>query len=67
MSFRGPGERATGGHPDVIAWRGNRTVFVEYKSPSDGDARKQAGWVERAKAHGLITPDSFVIARSDVG
>ena len=32
--LRGPGERATGGHPDVIAWRGNRTVFVVYKSPS---------------------------------
>jgi hypothetical protein len=48
---------------DLIAWRGDQTIFVEYKGPGDRSSKSQAAWIEAALAAGVSPNDLlFVVA-----
>ena len=50
------------GHPDVMAWRGEETIFVEYKSAFDGGINdNQVAWFKGARRLRLATADNYVI------
>ena len=60
--FRGTSEAAVRGHPDVIAWRDDETIFVEFKSLFDvGLNQNQVDW-SAAKRLRLATAANYVIA-----
>jgi hypothetical protein len=61
--FRGTSEAAVRGHPDVIAWRDDETIFVESKSIFDGGlSQNQVDWFKAAKRLHLATAANYVIA-----
>lgn len=53
------------GHPDVMAWRGYQTVFIEYKSLFDrkGLSDDQLAWYQVAHRAGLATPDNYIVVK----
>jgi hypothetical protein len=49
------------GHPDVIAWRGDRVVAIESKSPTDALRPSQIEWFTRALQAGIQPADMGVV------
>jgi hypothetical protein len=48
---------------DVIAWRGDHTIFVEYQGPGDRASKSQGAWIDAALAAGVSPNDLlFVVA-----
>lgn len=50
-----------GGHPDVLAWRGNRVIALESKGPSDSLKASQIAWFARAVEAGIQSGDIGVV------
>jgi hypothetical protein len=46
-----------GGHPDIVAWKANRVVFIESKGPGDSVKASQAEWFKRAIVAGQPPED----------
>jgi hypothetical protein len=60
--FRGLSDKAVLGHPDVIAWRGDQTVFIEFKGLLDpGLKETQVQWFKAASRLGLVSAANYVI------
>jgi hypothetical protein len=55
------GAGSAGGHPDVLAWSGDRVVAIESKGPSDRLKESQIEWFRRAIANGVATSDVGVV------
>lgn len=49
------------GHPDVIAWRGERVVAIESKGPGDRLKDSQIQWFARARDIGVRLDDMAVV------
>ena len=60
------GGRASGMF-DVMAWRADRTIFVEYKGPGDRPNRNEQRWVDSAIASGISPNDLLVVTAVDPG
>jgi hypothetical protein len=54
------GGRASGTF-DVMAWRGDHTIFVEYQGPGDRASRSQDAWIEAALAGGVSPNDLLLV------
>ena len=54
------GGRASGMF-DVMAWRGEHTIFVEYEGPGDHANRHQQRWVESAISAGVSPNDLLIV------
>lgn len=52
---------ASGGHPDVIAWRAERVVAIESKGPADRLKAPQIQWFGRAREVGMRREDMAVV------
>lgn len=46
---------------DVMAWRGTRVVFAEYKGPGDHPNRNEAAWIGAALRTGISEQDLFIV------
>ena len=46
---------------DVIAWRGERVVFLEYKGPKDRPNRNELLWIDAALSSGVREEDLFFV------
>lgn len=54
------GGRASGAF-DVMAWRGEHFIFLEYKGPGDRPNRNASRWIEAALSVGVSPNDLFVV------
>ena len=52
---------AAGGHPDVIAWHGDRVLAIESKSPTDRLKDSQIEWFRRARSVGIAPSDTALV------
>jgi Holliday junction resolvase len=52
---------SAGGHPDVLAWSGDRVVAIESKGPTDRLKESQIEWFRRAIASGVASNDIGVV------
>ena len=50
-----------GGCFDVIAWKGERVVFLEYKGPKDRPNRNELLWIDAALSAGVLEEDLFFV------
>jgi hypothetical protein len=50
-----------GGHPDVIAWKGDRVVAIESKGPGDQLRASQIEWFQRARRAGMAPGDLAMV------
>jgi hypothetical protein len=57
---------ANGGHAsgafDVMAWRGNHTIFVEYIGPGERPKKSERAWIDAALAVGVSANDLLLVA-----
>ena len=54
---------------DVVAWRGERIIWVEYKGPNDRPNQNESHWLEAALGAGVVETDLLLVgnrARPDV-
>jgi hypothetical protein len=60
---------ANGGKPrgffDVIAWRGDQIIHLEYKRAGDHSNRSEAGWIEAALRAGVSEFDLWFVLHPD--
>jgi hypothetical protein len=56
----GNGGRASGTF-DVMAWRGDHTIFVEYSGQHDHPNKSERAWIDAALASGVSPNDLFVV------
>jgi hypothetical protein len=54
------GRPGSSGRPDIVAWQGDRTAFIELKGPRDRLSKEQARWGAAALAQ---DPDSYGLVR----
>lgn len=52
---------SAGGHPDVLAWKGDRVVAIESKGPTDALKQSQIEWFARALTAGVRSDDIGVV------
>ena len=52
---------SAGGHPDVIAWKGDHVVAIESKGPGDQLKVSQIEWFQRARQAGMAPGDLAVV------
>ncbi len=50
-----------GGHPDVLAWSGDRVIAIESKGPSDALKHSQIEWFARSLEAGIRPDDIGVV------
>jgi hypothetical protein len=55
------GGRASGAF-DVMAWRGDHIIFVEYVGPHEKAHRNQRAWIDAALAAGVSANDLLIVA-----
>jgi hypothetical protein len=46
---------------DVMGWRNDQTVFLEYKGPLDRPNRNESRWIEAALSAGVSAHDLFIV------
>lgn len=57
------GGRASGTF-DVMAWRGDQTIFVEYEGPGETRHRNAAAWVAAALDAGVSNNDLLIVTNA---
>ncbi len=60
------GGRASGFF-DVLAWRGEQFVHLEYKGAGDRPNRNEVGWIGAAIAAGVTPPELWYVQHPDAG
>ena len=55
------GGRASGAF-DVMAWRGDHIIFVEYAGPGEHAHRNQRAWIDAAISAGVSANDLLIVA-----
>ncbi|MDB4890062.1 MAG: hypothetical protein JWL61_1917 [Gemmatimonadetes bacterium] len=55
------GGRASGAF-DVMAWRGDHIIFVEYHGPDETTQRNQRAWIDAALVAGVSVNDLLIVA-----
>jgi hypothetical protein len=50
-----------GGFFDVMAWRGNHTIFVEYKGAAERAPKNEAAWIVAALRAGVSKNDLLLV------
>ena len=50
-----------GGFFDVMAWRPNHTIFVEYKGAGERAPKKEAAWIAAALRAGVSKNDLLFV------
>jgi hypothetical protein len=55
------GGRASGAF-DVMAWRGDHIIFVEYHGPGEKTHRNQRVWIDAALSAGVSANDLLIVA-----
>lgn len=49
---------------DVVAWKGDRIVWLEYKGPGDKPNPNELRWIEAALGAGVVESDLFFVDAS---
>lgn len=57
---RANGGRASGAF-DVMAWKGEHVVFVDYEGPGERPHRNRTSWIEAALHAGVSENDLFIV------
>jgi hypothetical protein len=57
---RANGGRASGTF-DVMAWKGDHVIFVEYDGPDERPHRNQSAWIDAALDAGVSENDLFIV------
>lgn len=49
---------------DVVAWKGDRVVFIEYKGPGDSPNRNEPHWIDAALQAGVSEDDLLFVGEA---